>query len=212
MPVVPLLRSLTLITLFCAFPIARAEAEEKNDEKYPRVFRTFMPDAGPSAFAVELSPDLALCYDPLRGGVNEVWTGKIDLSPTLRAKINEPAKIVGTVFYREALRHPLKIGKPDSQVRFRFKGYHYENGAVVFEFTLNGHPVTEKLRAAQDGRSLVREFTLPGGGGPAFLSVESQAGAVLTVQGGKKVRTGLWKFTAASPLELLITPKTEGID
>ncbi|HRJ07095.1 MAG TPA: hypothetical protein PLP58_00835 [Prosthecobacter sp.] len=28
----------------------------------PKVFRTFMPEAGPSAFGVVLGPELALCY------------------------------------------------------------------------------------------------------------------------------------------------------
>jgi hypothetical protein len=130
---------------------------------YPRVFRTFMPEAGPSAFAVELSPELALCYDPLRGGINQLWLGSIDLEPTSRAKINEPAAIRGEVFYQETVEQPWRLNAGEALPKRRFKGYRYVKEAVVFEFTLDGVRVTETLRALAGGRELERTVSVEPG-------------------------------------------------
>lgn len=189
--------------LFSALGLIPLAASE-ND--YPRVYRTFMPEAGPSAFAVELSTKVALTYDPLRGGVNELWTGQIDLSPSFQAKINSPAKIVGTVFYRETLSHPLRLTGPEAAPEHRLKGYRYKKGAVVFEFTLRGRLVTETLRLSEKGDGLIREFALPEGGGPAFFTLEPQPEAKVTVSGGTEIEPGLWEFPAGSLFSILITP------
>lgn len=186
--------------------LAAAPADAGTEADYPRVFRTFMPDSGPSAFAVELSPSLALCYDPLRGGVSQVWKGRIDLSPTLRAKINEAAAVVGETFYLAEGTHSLRLGEPEAPPEHRFKGYRYEAGAVVFDFTLGGHPVSETLRADEGGRGLVREFAFPADGGPAFLRLEKSATAEIRVEGGTEVQPGLWRFPEGGKATVLILP------
>lgn len=193
----------TAFALVMAASLGGAKADE-----YPRVIRTFMPDAGPSAFAVELSPSLALCYDPLRGGVNQLWQGTIDLTPTFQAKINQPAKIAGETFYREAREHPLRLADPDAPARHRFKGYRYANGAAIFEFTLGGFRVSETLRTTPDGRGLVREFALPREAGPGFFSTEAQDKAQVTITGGQEVRPGHWRFDAGARVTMTIQPKT----
>ena len=175
---------------------------------YPRVFRTFMPDSGPSAFAVELSSELALCYDPLRGGVNRVWQGSIDLSPTLQAKINQPARIVGQVFYHETLSHPLRFDGPTKAPQHRFRGYRYDKGGVVFEFTLGGRVVTESLRVSEDQKGLVREFALPAKSGPAFFTLEDQASADVAITGGAtELKPGRWRFAEGARITMVITRK-----
>lgn len=181
--------------LLCLFSLCLVTMPAAADSpSFPRVHRTFMPDSGPSAFAVELKAGLSLCYDPLRGGVNRIWTGGIDLSPTLRAKINEPAAIEGEVFYEETLHQPLRLGDPSRAAEARFRGYRYEGDAVVFDLTLHGHPVTETLRPLEDGTGVAREFAFPPAGGSAFLRVEEQTAAEIVVEGGEEVEPGLWRF------------------
>ena len=184
-------------------------SSDPPENGHPRVFRTFMPEAGPSAFAVELSEHVAFCYDPLRGGINQLWNGNIDLSPTFQAKINHPAKIVGTIFYAETLTHPLRLTNLGTTAEYRFKGYRYKEDAVVFDFTLHGLPVTETLRLSEDGRGLVREFSLPKGGGPAFLTLQVQPAANVTVSGGSEIKPGEWKFSEGSHFSIQITPKAK---
>jgi len=204
LPVVILLVAMAVPSMF-------ADDSDRSENDYPRVFRNFMPEAGPSAFAVELSANVAFCYDPLRGGVNRLWKGRIDLAPTFQAKINHPAKIVGTVFYQETVRHPLRLTHPDSPAEHRFQGYRYDKDRVVFEFTLHGLPVTETLSLSEDGQGLVRGFSLPKGGGPAFFSLQAQPAAKVIVTGGSEIKPGQWKFPQGSRFSILITPKAPPI-
>jgi hypothetical protein len=172
----------------------------------PQVFRNFMPEAGPSAFGVVLGPELALIYDPLRGGVNQVWRGKLDLEPTRRAKINEPAAVVGAVFYQEATVQPLRVGSADAVPVRRFKGYRYEADTVVFEFTLDGVPVRETLRSRADG-AVERILSAPPGT-VLFYLAEAQSGSQLTITRAEEIHPGTWQHEAVDgkPLTLIIQP------
>lgn len=174
-----------LILLLAALPFALHAVE-------PQVHRNFMPEAGPSAFGVVLGPELALCYDPRRGGVNQVWRGSLDLSPTRKAKINAPAAIKGEVFYRETTLQPLRAGSAEKEPARRFKGYCYENDAVVFEFTLDGVPVRETLRAMAEGCGVAREWSAPEGT-VLFFHADAQPKAVVSFSGAYEVRPGLWR-------------------
>jgi hypothetical protein len=184
---------LSLLTL----PLLAAEPADP-----PKVFRSFLPEAGPSAFAVVLTPDLALCYDPLRGGINQAWRGRLDLSPTWQAKINAPANIDGPVFYREQLVQPLRVGDPDHEPVRRFKGYRYAGDAVVFDFTLDGVAVSETLRQRKDGLERVWHLAQPGKA--LFFRVEAQPDARLQFRGGEEIAPGLWRTDTT--LTLLIRP------
>lgn len=176
----------------------------------PRVFRTFMPDAGPSAFGVMLGTELALCYDPLRGGVNQAWRGTLDLTPTLRAKINQPAAVQGEVFYRETTLQPLRIGSSDKTPVRSLKGYRYEIGAVVFEFTLDGVLVRETLRAMADGKGVVREWSLPAAA-VLYFHADAQNAADVRISGADEVKPGLWRHEGGGgqTFSMTIQPKTK---
>jgi len=123
------------------------------------VHRTMLPDCGPSSFAVALGPNLGFSYDPGRGGVNYVWQGPfVDLGPTWKAKINQPAEVKGTIVYREQVRFPLRLKPGAGEPAYVFKGYVLLPDAVEFHYTLDGVPVREEIRAAPGGRGLVRTF------------------------------------------------------
>lgn len=183
------------------------KGEVGSGPDYPRVYRTFMPDSGPSAFAVEFSGQVALCYDPSRGGINYIWGGGLDLSPTLQAKINAPAKPLKPFFYTESISQPLRLKDVNRSEVWRFKGYRYEKDAVVFEFSWGGHRMVESLRLSEDGRGIIREIILPQGCGEAFLHLESQEKSVVKLEGGKEVSTGCWGFAEGSRIVIHITPK-----
>jgi hypothetical protein len=172
----------------------------------PQVFRNFMPDAGPSAFGVVLGPELTLIYDPLRGGVNQVWRGTLDLAPTRRAKINEPAAVGGAVFYQEVMVQPLRVGSADAVPMRRFKGYRYEQDAVVFDYTLDGVLIRETMHAGADG-GVERMLSAPPGT-VLFYLAEPQGSSRLTITGAEEIRPGIWRHEAVegSPLTLTIQP------
>ncbi|NLT70513.1 MAG: hypothetical protein GXX91_07435 [Verrucomicrobiaceae bacterium] len=188
-------RSLLLpAALLVALVAGPGLSEDKDPPTPPQVYRTFMPGAGPSAFGVVLAPYLALCYDPLRGGVNQSWQGTLDLAPTLRAKINEPATIAGTVFYEESILQPLRIEDPETVPERRFKGYRYADGAVIFDYTLDGVAVSEALRITSDGDGVERAWMVAEGGHTFYFLAEEQSDAEVVFTGGTKVSPGLWKF------------------
>lgn len=174
----------------------------------PKVFRTFMPDAGPSAFGVVLGQELALCYDPLRGGVNQAWSGTLDLAPTLWAKINQPAAVKGDVFYRETTQQPLRVGSAERTPVRRFKGYRYEKDAAVFEFTLDGVPVRETLRATTDARGVVREWSVPAGV-VIYFQADAQTAAAMGFSGADEVKPGLWRHEGADGKVFSMTIKAQ---
>lgn len=168
----------------------------------PQIFRSFLPESGPSAFGVILTDDLALCYDPLRGGINQAWRGRLDLRPTWQAKINAPAKLDGPVFYREQLVQPLRVGDPERVPVRRFKGYRYAGDAVVFDFTLDGVAVSETLRPRENGLERVWQLAQPGTA--LFFRAETQPEAELQFRGGEEIAPGLWRTNTT--LSLLIRP------
>lgn len=199
----------------CVLFLTTVYADESTPQKppkvlvespFPQVYRTFIPGAGPSSFAVQFSPDLGLSYDPLRGGVDEVWRGKADLTPTTQRKIIQPAELPDERFYKETIVQPLHLGSPDKKAERRFNGYRYGDNAVVFEFTIDGHLITETLRITTDGKGVERIFQLPKDGGDAFLQVEKQSSSTLKIEGGREVSPGLHKFPAGGQFSLLITP------
>lgn len=186
------------LPILCAFTLLTTGMSLTN-EGQPQVFRTFMPGAGPSAFGVVLSPQLALCYDPLRGGVNQAWQGTLDLAPTRRAKINQPAQINGTVFYKETTMQPLRVHDAGKVPERRFKGYAYgrSGDGVTFKYTLDGVEISESLRVTADGRGIERLWNVPSGA-VFYLVTDPQANADVTIQGGTEVSRGTWKHVGAS--------------
>lgn len=177
---------LHLLTMACVLGAMTARAAE------PQVFRTFMPEAGPSAFGVVLGPELALCYDGLRGGVNQVWRGSLDLAPTLQAKINQPAKVLGVVFYAEKMFQPLRVNDPSRVPARRFKGYRLEKQSIAYDYTLDGVKVRETLRALDDGLGLERVWSVQEGA-TLFFHAEPQPDARVSFHGAEEIKPGVWR-------------------
>jgi hypothetical protein len=195
-----MLRFLVLVFGLITFSFGLGHGKDRQVQ----AFRVFMPEAGPSAFGVVLNPETALCYDPLRGGVNQAWRGSLDLSPTLRAKINEPAKIQGEVFYAETTFQPLRINDPGKVPVRRFKGYAYDEKGVTFSYLLDGASIQETLTATADGRGLKRRWDVPAGITLYFLA-DPQAKAAVAFEGGTETTPGAWKFGGGAPAVFLMT-------
>ncbi|MBL9213319.1 MAG: hypothetical protein JNL92_22845 [Opitutaceae bacterium] len=158
------------------------------------VYRTMLPDCGPSSFAVALGPNLGFSYDPGRGGVNYVWQGAfVDLGPTWKAKINQPAEMKGAIVYREHVRFPLRLKPGAGEPAYVFKGYVLLPDAVEFHYTLDGIPVREEIRAAPGGRGLVRHFRADTPVEGWSYAVEPQPTARIASPGGawNEARTAL---------------------
>lgn len=153
-----------------------------------------LPDCGPSSFAVALGPNLGFSYDPGRGGINYVWQGDfVDLGPTWKAKINQPAEVKGTIAYRESVRFPLRLTRGGGEPKYVFKGYVLLPDAVEFHYLLDGVPVREEIRATADGRGLVRHFRVDTAIDAWSYALEPQPTAKISSRGGgwNEARTAL---------------------
>lgn len=158
------------------------------------VYRTMLPECGPSSFAVALGPGLGFSFDPGRGGVNYVWQGEfVDLGPTWRAKINQPADLRGPIIYRESVRFPLRLGVTGREPKFEFKGYALQPDAVEFHYLLDGVLVREEVRASAKGRGLIRCFRVDEPVSGWSYALEPQPGVKASVPGGawNEARTAL---------------------
>lgn len=117
-----------------------------------QVYRTMMPQSGPASFAIGLGDDIWVCFDPQRGGINYAWQGRLDLAPTLTQKINEPAQVEGTIFYRETIDRPWRLGERDRLPQLKFRGYRFLGENVVeLHYQLDGVTVRERLERLRDG-------------------------------------------------------------
>lgn len=146
-----------------------------------QVFRTMMPDAGPSAFAVGLPGEIGFCYDPGRGGINYAWRGTfVDLAPTWKAKINEPAIVRGRIGYRETVRWPLRFNGASGDPRYEFRGYVLIADGIEFHYLLDGILVREEIRPADGGRAIMRRFQLSEACSAWRLAAEAQPESRIT--------------------------------
>ena len=125
-----------------------------------QIERTMLPDAHAGSFAFGLPGGVNVCYDPVRGGVNYVWTGGfIDLTNVRPInKLIKAAALLGPVVYRESGSLPLRRGDATRAPVVEFKGYTLRDSAVELRYTVDGVPVAEELRAAPDRRALLRTF------------------------------------------------------
>lgn len=153
-----------------------------------QVYRTMMPDAGPSAFAVRfMEAGLALCYDPVRGGVNYVWTGDFDLQPTVTGKISKLAAVEGEPFYRERDWHPLRSSKSVAQPEYKFLGYSVREGALEFNYAIDGGVKVRERITPVEGAGIRRDFLVENQDrsvNSLYLHLEPQELATVSVVGG----------------------------
>jgi len=154
--------ALTLATL-AALSLAPTTAIRAQPALAPgevQIERTMLPDAHAGSFAFGLPGGVNVCYDPVRGGVNYVWTGGfIDLTNVRPInKLIKAAALLGPVVYRESGPLPLRRGDAARAPIVEFKGYTLRDSAVELRYTVDGVPVAEELRAAPDRSALLRTF------------------------------------------------------
>ncbi len=148
------------------------------------VQRTFMPDAHPGSIAITFPNGPGVCLDPVRGGINYIWDGDfVDLRPRWLTKQGEPARIFGEIFYREKMWQPLRLGAPNREPNFHFRGYTLRDGLPEFHYQIDGREVYETLSAGSDGTTLRRRFRVGPGTGPLWLNLEPQPGAEVALHG-----------------------------
>jgi hypothetical protein len=166
-----------LILAGCALAGALALRAEVQIE------RTMLPDAHASSFAFGLPGGVNFCYDPVRGGVNYVWTGGfLDITNVRPVnKLIKAAELGGPIVYRETGMAPLRRGDAGRVPAIEFKGYTLRAAEVELRYTIDGAPVRETIAALPGGAGLRRTFRFDGAGADAawFHVVDGRPAAAL---------------------------------
>jgi hypothetical protein len=168
----------------------------------PRVERTILPEAAPSAFAVGFSNGVNFCYDPIRGGLSYAWTGDfVDLAPVRpgKGKMIRPVGLRGPIVYREAGLMPLRRGDPSRAANVEFSGYRLGDETIEFGYTVEGVWGRERIPPRPDGHGLQRSFELKLPPGEKLWFVRDGQPPVALVAGADGVFTRNIDFPATVP-------------
>lgn len=129
--------------------------------EYPLIYRTFMPDCGPAAIAVALSPTHSFCFDAGKCQLRYVWTGGfIDNTDHWKGNGNALAKILGTIYFRDSTDFPFRFSI-DTRPEVSFKGYQLIKRTPRFMYLMDKILVTELITALPNEAGIVRSFTFP---------------------------------------------------
>ncbi|MDA0195459.1 MAG: plastocyanin/azurin family copper-binding protein [Bacteroidetes bacterium] len=128
----------------------------------PFLYRVLMPDAGPAAIAVSLPNKLSYCWDAGACRLRYAWTGAfLDMTDYWTIKLEEHARILGKIFYRDKSTYPLRVGNADSVPEVDFKGYNTLRKYPEFQYSIDGITIREMIYPKSDGSGLLRTFKIP---------------------------------------------------
>jgi azurin len=144
--------------------------------EYPLLYRTFMPDCGPAAIAVALSPTESYCFDAGKCMLRYAWTGGfVDNTDHWKGNGNALAKIQGTIYFKEQITFPLRVGSIEKTPQVQFKGYKLAKRLPTFLYKLDQMLVRETLQLDKN-QNLVRvfEFEKPTASSVYFVTVPNK--------------------------------------
>ncbi len=184
----------------------RHNANHPYETVAPFLYRIFMDDSGPASIAVSLPQDISYCWDTGTCRLRYAWSGGfLDNTAIWKGHVDANAKILGTVFYREASEFPLIIGKADEVPVKKFKGYHLINKYPEFHYQLNGVDVYELIKQKDDGNGIIRNFRIPNASGPVWFNSKTINGSVDYSSSAGKWVDGKLKLSPHEAREFSIT-------
>lgn len=128
----------------------------------PYLYRTFVPDASPTAIAVNLPKNISYCWDAATCHLRYAWEGAfLDNTEVWKGHFQAYSKVMGAVFFRNKTRFPLYVDKPGNVPTVQFKGYRLVERYPEFHYTINGIDVYELIRENREGAGLTRTFSIP---------------------------------------------------
>jgi azurin len=143
----------------------------------PYLYRAYMEDASPASVAVHLPHKLSYCWDTETCELRYAWEGGfVDNSGLWKGKPNSEAKVLGSIFYRNTVKQPLRIGKSETVSKVRYKGYRLINRYPEFHYTLNGLDVYEIIHPLESGDGFIRTFSVPEGRTDVWFQIDDNDG------------------------------------
>lgn len=171
----------------------------------PYLYRIFMDDASPAAIAVSLPLDLSYCWDPETCSLIYAWSGGfIDNTELWKGHRNANAKIIGSIFYRENMTYPLRIGNLEKTPIVEFKGYRLINRYPEFHYTIDGIDVFELILPKKDGNGLIRTFKISNANKAVWFHPNAENESAEYEFSAGKLEQGVLKLTAQEAMEFTV--------
>jgi len=187
---------------------AHAHHEHRNhpyDPVPPFLYRAFMEGSGLASIAVRLPHQLAFCWDAQACKLQYAWSGDfLDMKDFWHGHKNAYAKVLGDIFYRDRMDHPLRTGNPKLPPSVKFKGYRLVNRYPEFRYLVNGVEVFELIREKPDGSGLERLFRIPGQLEPVWFHF-GQDGMLYDFSAGTRESDGVVKLSPGEAAEFTVT-------
>jgi plastocyanin len=130
-------------------------------DRRPLVYRIFMPDCSPAAFAVALPGDINYCWDATSCRLRYAWHGDfVDPMPVWKGNGNGLAKILGErwVTLDERCVQPT-LANGAAAPTPEFLGHRRIDGHPEFRYRWGRFEVREMIRALPEGAGLSLEMT-----------------------------------------------------
>jgi azurin len=149
----------------------------------PHVQRTFMPDCGPAAIAVDLGGGRSYCFDAGSCRLRYAWTGGfVDIRRHMAGNGDAFADVIGRIWYRAGDAFPLRIGTDDRTSQVEFLGYRLVDRVPEFRYRVDGVEVHQRITLPPDGGGggLVQRFVIAPTRKPVRYTVEPHTGAAFS--------------------------------
>ena len=167
-------------------PLPQAMVAHTGHGHGPQVQRTFMPDAGPAAIAVDTGMGNSYCFDAGQARLRYAWTGGfIDDVEHLASSGDIFAKVQGRIWWRAGDAWPLHIGEPSGEPKVEWHGYRLIHGVPELRYSVNGVEVRELITSNMGGEGLVRQFNLESVDRPVYFVAEPGRGATFAASAGE---------------------------
>ncbi|MGC1244450.1 MAG: plastocyanin/azurin family copper-binding protein [Chryseosolibacter sp.] len=154
--------------------------------KPPYLYRAYMKDASPASIAVHLPHALSYCWDTEVCELRYAWEGGfVDNTGLWKGKPNSEARILGTVFYRNGVKQPLRVGSSGKPSVVGYKGYRLVNRYPEFHYTLDGVDVYEVIHPTASGDGLIRTFNVTEGKTDLWFHIDARDGMKYESSAGK---------------------------
>lgn len=153
-----------------------------STDDQPHVQRTFMPDCGPAAIAVDLGGGRSYCFDAGVCRLLYAWTGGfVDISRHMKGNGDAFTDVIGRIWYRAGNAFPLRIGTDDNPPTVEFLGYRLVDRIPTFNYRVDGVAVHQRIMLPPDGGiGLVQRFEIAPTRKPVRYIVEPDTGAAFS--------------------------------
>lgn len=171
----------------------------------PYYYRAFMEGSGLASVAVRLPQRLAYCWDASACKLQYAWSGDfLDNKDFWHGHKNAYAQVLGEIFYRDQVQHPLRIGNPMLLPTVIFKGYRLVDRYPEFNYLVNGVEVFECIREKADGTGLERRFRIPYQLEPIWFHFSPNDGMSYECSSGQLESKGIIKLSPEEAAEFTI--------